>query len=98
MLALRELNERIGNLRDVRVSQVARDGDDVALTFTDGFTVRLLGVTLFRDEGVANAPLAAGIAFINAEEDVEVWLDDVGPRGEVQRRLQAIAAKAVVVT
>lgn len=66
MLALRELNERIGNLRDVRVSQVVRRGDDVEIAFDAErpFAVRLHRVVALRDRGVREGPLVAGIAFM----------------------------------
>lgn len=93
MLALRELNEHIGNLRDVRVSQVVRDGSNAEIVFP-AFAVRLHDVVAFRGDGVEDAPLAAGIAFINQDERVELWLDDVEADGSVHRRLCAVASRA----
>ena len=66
MLALRELNVRIGNLRGVRVSQVVRRGDDVEIAFdaSPPFAMRLRGVLALRDRGVCSARLVAGIVFM----------------------------------
>jgi hypothetical protein len=98
MLALRDLNARIGNLRDARVSQVLHRGRDTELTFDAPlpFAVLLHDVSLFVDRGVINAPLVAGIAFVRPQGRVEVWLDDVREDGAVVGRLQVVAARAAV--
>ena len=66
MLALRELNARINNLRGIVVSQVVRRGDDVEIAFEASrpFAMRLGGVLALRDRGVCNAPLVSGMAFM----------------------------------
>lgn len=98
MLKLRELNERIGNLRGVRVSQVVREGPDVEITFAAAapFIVKLQDVILFVDHGLADAPLAAGIAFTEAADRVELWIDDLNEDGSVACRLQALASKVTL--
>lgn len=66
MHALTVVNDHINDLRDVRVSQVVRAGEDVEISFdaSPPFAVRLSGVIAFRDRGVCNAPLVSGIAFV----------------------------------
>lgn len=67
MRALTEVNDHINDLRDVRVSQVVRAGEDVDIAFDASphpFTLRLAGVIALIDRGVCNAPLFSGIAFV----------------------------------
>ncbi|HVR38055.1 MAG TPA: hypothetical protein VMU84_03105 [Thermoanaerobaculia bacterium] len=66
MLVYRELNAAINNLRDIRVSQVVRRGDDVDIAFDAArpFAMRLHNVIALHDRGVCHAPLVSGIAFV----------------------------------
>jgi hypothetical protein len=114
MLALREVNARINDLRGVTVSQVVRSGDDVDITFeaSPPFVLRLHQVLALRERGVCHAPLVSGFVFVpvtrygrvaaaragmNAEQCVEVWIDDVVPHERVIHRLAAVAMDATIV-
>jgi hypothetical protein len=114
MLALREVNARINDLRGLTVSQVVLRGDDVDITFdaSPPFVLRLHEVLALRERGVVHAPLASGFVFvpvtrygrvaaaragIDAEQCVEVWIDDVVPHERVIHRLAAVALDASIV-
>lgn len=66
MVALRDVNARINNLRDIRVSRVARTGEDLEITFeaSPPFAMRLRGVLALRERGVCHAPLVSGMVFM----------------------------------
>jgi hypothetical protein len=66
MLALREVNARINDLRDITVSRVVRCGDDVDITFeaSPPFVLRLHQVLALRERGVCHVPLVSGFVFV----------------------------------
>jgi len=66
MLALREVNARINDLRDLSVSQVVRRGYDVDIAFeaSPPFVLRLHQVLALRERGVCYAPLVSGFVFV----------------------------------
>ncbi|HEV7572144.1 MAG TPA: hypothetical protein VGQ21_11655 [Thermoanaerobaculia bacterium] len=66
MLALREVNARINDLRDITVSQVVRRGDDVDITFEAAppFVLRLHHVLALHERGVCHARLVSGFVFV----------------------------------
>jgi hypothetical protein len=65
MLALREVNARINDLRDITVSQVVRCGDDVEITFEASrpFVLRLHQVLALRERSVCHARVISGFVF-----------------------------------
>lgn len=111
MLAMRELNRRIGNLRDVRVAQVLHVGDEVEISFAahPPFGVRLHGVIALRDRNVCHARLEAGIAHVPltrygrraalaAGVDAEEYMELSLDDANARSRFRAVALRAEFLT